>query len=153
MLKVEACGSALKLVVTDKAVRKEFDISNLSGEALEAVMIKALDLNQYLSHKHEVSVVDVLFKDGTPLYIYLQNNAVGGLSFHLRINRNPITGSVLPTTIAASASIGRKFTFEQAFEVVWSKLALSFGLLEVEIAQPLKWVMLSHFRQQKLYKK
>ena len=153
MLNAEARGAALKLVVTDATKRKEFDISGLEGQELEAVMLEALDLSQAWDFKNEVSVADTLFKNGVPQFIYLQRNFQGVWSFHLRIARCPVTGALYERPILASAAIGKKFTFEQAFEVVWSKLEITLGYFEVEITQPLKWVTLSHFKQQKLYGK
>ena len=153
MLNVEARGAVLKLVVTDATQRKEFDISQLEGAELEAVMLQALDLSQAWEYKNEVSVADALFKNGVPQYIHLQRNHQGVWSLHLRISRCPITNVIFEKTILASAVIGTKFTLEQAFEVVWSKLEITMGLFEIDIAKPLKWVTLSHFKQQKLYGK
>lgn len=153
MLNVEARGAVLKLVVADETKRKEFDISDLEGAELEAVMLQALDLNQAWTFKNEVSIADALFKNGVPQYLHLQRNHQNVWSLHLRIARCPITNVIFDKAILASATIGKKFTLEQAFEVVWSKLELTMGLFEIEITQPLKWVTLSHFKQQKLYGK
>lgn len=151
MLRVDTVKGNLKIVVEAAGVKRQFDITNLEGVALEEVMLSALDFHQSLMVRDEVSLVDTLFRNGVPLYIQMRKTESGRTSqFILQINRNPITGVPFDRTITASASIGQ-YGIEAAFEVVWSRLELALGLFEVPGVYPLKCAALAHFKHQKLF--
>jgi len=151
MIEAIVVGNTLRLVVAVGNAKKNYDITNLEGVALEKVMLEALDHNLWLQVCQETSLTDLLFKNGVPLYIQLRRDG-GGLNkqFIMQLNRNPVTGEPFDRTITASASVGH-YGIEAAFEVVWSKLVLVLGLLEVPGLFPLKCAALAHFKQQNLY--
>lgn len=151
MLKVDTVKGNLKIVVQAATTTRHFDITNLEGQALEDVMLEALDFHQALLVRNEISLTDLLFRNGVPLFIQLRKTESGRTSqFVLQINRNPVTGEPFERTVTASASVGQ-YGLEAAFEVVWSRLELALGLFEVQGVLPLKYAALAHFKHQKLY--
>lgn len=151
MITVDTIRGNLKLVVAVDETSRHFDITNLTGPALEEVMLQALDFHQALLLRNECSLSELLFRNGVPMFLQLRKTESGRTwQFVMQVNRNPFTGEPFERTITASASVGQ-YGLEAAFEVVWSKLELAMGLFEVPGVFPLKCAALAHFKQQKLY--
>lgn len=117
----------------------------------EQTLTKVHDLHAELIATQQPTLVDVLFKCGTPQYIHL-TKAGSAWMFQLQLTSNPMTGESFTKPITASASVA-KFGLERSFEVVWSKLANKLNLLEDSLVYPLKCAALAHYRQQYLFRK